>query len=137
MVVKRIQIYGVHVSWKCICKSKKFKVDLFTTLFGSYHHLLGRDKLLIPRSQGGGLWKPISILLYINFSTYNSVLFLDFFDLHYISLRLLVPAGFMNYWLLLLEYEIIKLLLNVRLLQMRICDKQRYNFSRIYRCINV
>ena len=61
MVVKHIQIYGVHISRKCICKSKKtkqktnkLKVDLFTTpdksFFGSYHHPLGRDKLLIPRS---------------------------------------------------------------------------------------
>ena len=54
MVVKHIQIYGVHINQKCICNSKKLKVDLFTTpdksFFGSYHHPLGRDKLLIPRS---------------------------------------------------------------------------------------
>ena len=58
MVVKHIQIYGVHISRKCICKSKKnktkLKVDLFTTpdksFFGSYHHPLGRDKLLIARN---------------------------------------------------------------------------------------
>ena len=61
MVVKHIQIYSVHISRKYICKSKKtkqkakkLKVDLFTTpdksFFGSYHHPLGRDKLLIPRS---------------------------------------------------------------------------------------
>ena len=68
MVVKHIQIYGVHISRKCICKSKKknkkLKLDLFTTpdksLFGSYYHPLDRDKLLISRSQGGGLRKPIS-----------------------------------------------------------------------------
>ena len=64
MVVKHIQIYGVHISRKCICKSKKtkqktnkLKVDLFTTpdksFFGSYHHTLGREK-------GGGLRKSIS-----------------------------------------------------------------------------
>ena len=47
MVVKHIQIYGVHVS-----PDKSF--------FVSYHHPLGRDKLLIPRSSGGGLIKPIS-----------------------------------------------------------------------------
>ena len=33
---------------------KNLKIDLFTTpdksFFGSYHHPLGRDKLLIPRS---------------------------------------------------------------------------------------
>ena len=52
---------------RCSCKSKihlqvkqKFKVDLFTTprqnsLAGPYHHPLGRDKLLIPCSYGGGL----------------------------------------------------------------------------------
>ena len=58
MVVKHIQIYSIHISRKCICKSKKktkkLKVDLFTTpnktSFGSYHHPLGRDKLLIPCS---------------------------------------------------------------------------------------
>ena len=57
MVVKHIQIYGVHISRKCICKSKKkktLKVDLFATpdksFFGSYHHPLDRDKLLIPCS---------------------------------------------------------------------------------------
>ena len=58
MVVKHIQIYGVHISRKCICKSKKkhqqLKVNLFTTpdksLFGSYYHPEDRDKLLIPRS---------------------------------------------------------------------------------------
>ena len=58
MVVKHIQIYGVHITRKCIYKSKKknkkLKLDLLTTpdksLFGSYHHPLGRDKLLIPRS---------------------------------------------------------------------------------------
>ena len=35
-------------------KTKKLNVDLFTTpdksFFGSYHHFLGRDKLLIARS---------------------------------------------------------------------------------------
>ena len=54
MVLKHIQIYSVHISQKCICKSKKtLKVELFTTpgksFFGSYHHPLGRDKLRIPR----------------------------------------------------------------------------------------
>ena len=43
---------------------KSLKVDLFTTpgksFVGSYHHPLGRDKLLIPRSYGDGLRKPIS-----------------------------------------------------------------------------
>ena len=56
MVVKHIEIYSVHISRKYICKSKKtknkLKVDLFITpnktFFGSYHHPLGRDKLLIP-----------------------------------------------------------------------------------------
>ena len=56
MVVEHIQIYGVHISRKYICKTKKnkLKIDLFTTpdksFFGSYHHPLGRDKLLIPCS---------------------------------------------------------------------------------------
>ena len=60
MVMKYIQIYCVHISRKCICQSKKttketpLKVDLFTTpdksFFGSYHHPLGRDKLLIARN---------------------------------------------------------------------------------------
>ena len=56
MFVKHILIYSVHISRKCICKSKKkkMKVDLFTTpdksFFGCYHHPLGRDKLLIARS---------------------------------------------------------------------------------------
>ena len=58
MVVKHIQICDVHISRKYICKSKKkkkkLKLDLFTTpdksFFGSYHHPLGRDKLLIPCS---------------------------------------------------------------------------------------
>ena len=62
MVVKHIEIYSVHISRKCICKSKK--VDLFTTpdksFFGSYHHPIGTDKLLIRRNKGGGLRKPIS-----------------------------------------------------------------------------
>ena len=35
-------------------KQQQLKVDLFTTpdksLFGSYHHPLGRDKLIIPCS---------------------------------------------------------------------------------------
>ena len=32
MVLKQIQIYGVHISRKRICKlKKKLKVDLFTT----------------------------------------------------------------------------------------------------------
>ena len=43
---------------------KNLKVDLSTTpdksFFGSCHHPLGRDKLLIPRSSEGGLRKPIS-----------------------------------------------------------------------------
>ena len=43
---------------------KTLKVDLFTTpdnsFFGSYHHPLGRNKLLIPHSKGNGLRKPIS-----------------------------------------------------------------------------
>ena len=43
---------------------KKLKVDRFNTpdksIFGFYHHPLGRDKLLIPRSYGDGLRKPIS-----------------------------------------------------------------------------
>ena len=48
MIVKHIQIYGVHISRKCVCKTeKKLKVDLFTTrrqnsLPGLYHHPLGR-----------------------------------------------------------------------------------------------
>ena len=59
MVGKDIQIYGIHISRKCISRSKKknkknLKVDLFTTLdksfFGSYHYPLSRGKLLIPRS---------------------------------------------------------------------------------------
>ena len=70
--MKHIQIYGAHINRKCICKSKKkkkkrknpLKVDLFATpdksFFGSYHHPLGRDKLLIPHSEGGGPRKPIS-----------------------------------------------------------------------------
>ena len=45
-------------------KKKTLKVDLFATpdksFFGSYHHPLGRDKLLIARSYGGRLRKPIS-----------------------------------------------------------------------------
>ena len=43
---------------------KKLKVDLFTipdkSFFGSYHHTLGRDKLLTPRCYGGVPRKPIS-----------------------------------------------------------------------------
>ena len=43
---------------------KTLKVDLFTTpgksFFGSYHHPLGRDKFINPRSKGDGLRKPIS-----------------------------------------------------------------------------
>ena len=64
MVVKYIQTYSVHISRKCIFKSEKLKVDLFTTpdksFFGSYHHSLDRDKIPIPGSKGGGLRKPIS-----------------------------------------------------------------------------
>ena len=30
------------------------------------------------------------------------------------------------------KYKTTKLLLNIELLQMCICDKQRYNFNRIY-----
>ena len=46
-------------------KSKKpLKVDLFTSpdksFFGSYHHPLSRNKLVIPHSKGDGLRKPIS-----------------------------------------------------------------------------
>ena len=54
MVLKHIQIYGAHISRKCICKSKKLESKLFTTpgksFFGSYHHPLGKGKLLIPHS---------------------------------------------------------------------------------------
>ena len=43
---------------------KKLKADVFATpdktFFGSYHQPLGRDKLLIPSSCGGGLGKLIS-----------------------------------------------------------------------------
>ena len=72
------QIYDVHISPRCICKSKqKLKVDFFTTprqksLPGPYHHLLRKS----------------------------------FHEL-----------------------------LNIKLLQMCICDKQRYNFNRIYRYV--
>ena len=58
MVVKHIQIYGAHISRKCIRKTeKKMNVDLFTTPRqnsppGLYHHPLGRDKLSIPRANG-------------------------------------------------------------------------------------
>ena len=59
MVVKHIEIYGVHISRKCICKSKKKKKKKTESrpfyysrksFFSSYHHSLGRDKLLICRS---------------------------------------------------------------------------------------
>ena len=57
MVVKHIQIYGVILVGNPFASKKKkksLKVDLFTTpdksFFGSYHHPLGRDKLLIPCS---------------------------------------------------------------------------------------
>ena len=53
MVVKHIQIYGVHISRKCICKFENAFLFLLLPdkfLFGSYHHPLGRDKLLIPDS---------------------------------------------------------------------------------------
>ena len=48
MVVKNIQIYGVQTSRKCILKSKKLKVGLFTTsrqnsLVGPPHCLLDRQ----------------------------------------------------------------------------------------------
>ena len=59
MVVKNIQIYGVQTSRKCILKSKKLKVGLFTTsrqnsLVGPYHCLLDRQATH-PHSQDGGL----------------------------------------------------------------------------------
>ena len=46
-------------------QTKKLKVDLFITprqnfLPSLYHHPLGRDKLVIPRSKGGRLRTPIS-----------------------------------------------------------------------------
>ena len=52
MSVKNIQIYGVQRRGKWNCKSKKLKVDISTTprqnsLPDPYHHLQGRDKLLI------------------------------------------------------------------------------------------
>ena len=55
MVGKNIQIYGVQIREKDICKSKKLKVDLFTnprqnSLSCPYNHPLGRHKLLIPPS---------------------------------------------------------------------------------------
>ena len=53
MVVKNIQIHGFVISRKWICMQvKKLKVDISTSprqnsLYGPYHHLQGRDKLLI------------------------------------------------------------------------------------------
>ena len=99
MVVKHIQIYGVHINQKCICKSKKLKVDLFTTpdksFFGSYHHPLGRDKLHIPRISGGGLRTYFKMHCFK--STLTLLLFLNFLDLHCISLIILVTADFKSF----------------------------------------
>ena len=57
MIVKNTQIYGTQISRKWICKPKKLKVDISATprknsATGPYHHLQGRDKLLIPPVKG-------------------------------------------------------------------------------------
>ena len=58
-----------------------------------------------------------------------------FYDLHCISSRLLVTADFKSFpefKMISYYFLYIKLLLNIELLQMCKCEKQRYNFHRIY-----
>ena len=54
MVLKHSNLQCSYQSEMHLQVKKTLKVDPFTTpgksFFGSYHHPLGRDKLLIPRS---------------------------------------------------------------------------------------
>ena len=68
MIVKNIQIYGVQISWKSICRSKekkkeRKKVDISTSsrqnsLLSPYQQLQAKaeKKILIPHSSLGRLW---------------------------------------------------------------------------------
>ena len=77
----------MHLQVKLKTESRPFYYSQAKLSPQSCHHPLRRDKLLILRAA-----KRVTLL------------FLDFFDLHYISLRLLVKADFKSFHELLLNY---------------------------------